>query len=465
MNDQQTLSLESALNDLIGLVWGEFVLIPLLSFAGLFLMIGLRAVPWRYLPFAIGLLWKPQSSTVKGEITPFQALMTALSATIGTGNIAGVATAIYFGGPGAVFWMWVIALIGMATKYSEALLAVKYRQVDRDGHFVGGPMYYIKNGLGARWNWLASTFATFGMIAAFGIGNMVQSNSVADVLSSDYAIDTRITGLMLAGLTGAVIIGGIRRIADVVQRLVPFMAISYLIAALLILGLNFELVPAALAKIISSAFSGHAASGGFLGATVWMAIRWGFARGIFSNESGLGSAAIAHGAARTNSPARQGMIAMLGTFIDTIIMCTLTGLVLIVTNAWQSGEQGASMSAFAFSAALGASGGHVVAIGLAVFAFTTIIGWSYYGERCAAYLFGTAVIPAYRIFWIAAIVIGAMFKLNIVWAFADLFNGLMAIPNLVALLLLSPVVFSETRSYIKELASLNRRTANELSNL
>jgi AGCS family alanine or glycine:cation symporter len=450
------LTLELALNDLVSLVWGEFVLIPLLSMVGLFLMIGLRAVPWRYLPFAIGLLRRSHSSSAAGEISPFQALMTALSATIGTGNIAGVATAIYFGGPGAVFWMWIIALIGMATKYSEALLAVKFRQVDSNGHFVGGPMYYIKNGLGARWSWLASAFAIFGMIAAFGIGNMVQSNSVADVLSSGYAIDTRLTGVVLAALTAAVIIGGIRRIADVVQRLVPFMAVSYLLTALLILVLNFELIPGAFTVIVSSAFNGHAASGGFLGATIWMAVRWGFARGIFSNESGLGSAAIAHGAAKTNSPARQGMIAMLGTFIDTIVMCTLTGLVLIVTNAWQSGEQGASMSALAFSTTLGAPGGHIVAVGLAVFAFTTIIGWSYYGERCAAYLFGTTIIPVYRIFWIAAIVLGAIFKLNIVWAFADLFNGLMAIPNLIALVLLSPVVFSETRTYIRNLAGLKR---------
>ena len=445
---------EIALNDLVSLVWGEYVLIPLLSVVGFYLTARLRAVPWRYLPHAITLLWKPQPCTTAGEISPFQALMTALSATIGTGNIAGVATAIYFGGPGAVFWMWTIALIGMATKYSEALLAVKFRQVDRNGNYVGGPMYYIKNGLGARWTWLASAFAMFGMIAAFGIGNMVQSNSVADVLSSGYAIDTKITGTILAGLTAAVIIGGIRRIADVVQRLVPFMAISYLLTALLILVLNFEHLPMAFSTIVSSAFSGHAASGGFLGATIWMAIRWGFTRGIFSNESGLGSAAIAHGAARTNSPARQGMIAMLGTFIDTIVMCTVTALVLIVTNAWQSGEQGASMSAMAFTSTLGAPGGHIVTIGLAIFAFTTIIGWSYYGERCAAYLFGTGIIPAYRIFWIAAILVGAVFKLNIVWAFADLFNGLMAIPNLIALVLLSPVVFSETRNYLKARADL-----------
>ncbi|MDA0824156.1 MAG: sodium:alanine symporter family protein [Proteobacteria bacterium] len=442
-------NIESALNALVGLVWGEFVLIPLLSLVGVYLTIGLRAVPWRYLPYAVTLLRQRSPSDAPGEISPFQALMTALSATIGTGNIAGVATAIYFGGPGALFWMWIIALLGMATKYSEALLAVKFRQVDRNGHFVGGPMYYIKNGLGVGWLWLARLFAVFGMIAAFGIGNMVQSNSVADVLATNYAIPTAATGFVIALITAIVIIGGVRRIADVAARLVPLMAIGYLGAASTILILNYARVPDAFTTIVSSAFSGHAATGGFLGASIWMAIRFGVARGIFSNESGLGSAAIAHGAAKTSSPARQGMVAMLGTFIDTIIVCTMTGLVLVVTDAWQSGTQGASMSAFAFSSTLGETGAHIVAIGLAVFAFTTIIGWSYYGERCAAYLFGTSIVFYYRVAWIGAIIVGAQNNLEFVWAFADLFNGLMAIPNLIALALLSPVVFSETRQYLK----------------
>jgi alanine or glycine:cation symporter, AGCS family len=449
--------IESALNTLVEFIWGEFVLIPLLSLVGVYLTIGLRAVPWRKLPYAATLLWQRSPSDAHGEISPFQALMTALSATIGTGNIAGVATAIYFGGPGALFWMWIIALVGMATKYSEALLAVKFRQVDSNGHFVGGPMYYIKNGLGVRWQWLARLFAIFGMIAAFGIGNMVQSNSVANVLATTYDVPTLATGLIIALIAAIVIVGGVRRIADVAGRLVPLMAVGYLVAASTILILNYERVPGAFATIISSAFSGHAATGGFLGASIWMAIRFGFARGIFSNEAGLGSAAIAHGAAKTNSPARQGLVAMLGTFIDTIIVCTMTGLVLIVTDAWQSEFQGASMSAFAFSSTLGEAGGHIVAIGLAVFAFTTIIGWSYYGERCAAFLFGTSIISYYRAVWIGAIIVGAQNNLEVVWAFADVFNGLMAIPNLVALALLSPIVFSETRQFLMN-KSITART-------
>ncbi len=439
---------ETLLNSLVRYVWGEYILIPLLALVGIYLSLGLKLLPWRYLGYAIRLLWRSDKPGTPGEITPLQALMTALSATIGTGNIAGVATAIYFGGPGALFWMWVIALMGMATKYSEAVLALKYRQVDRQGQYVGGPMYYIKNGLGGKWRWLASAFALFGMIAAFGIGNMVQSNSVSDVLSSTYAIPEPVTGLVIASIVGITIIGGVRRIADVATCLVPLMAILYLCAAVSILLLKGDLVPSAFATIFYSAFNESTATQGFLGATAWMAIRWGCARGIFSNEAGLGSAAIAHAAAKANYPVHQGMIAMLGTFIDTIIMCTITGLVLIVSEAWLSGTQGASMSALAFSTVLGEPGRHVVSVGLAIFAFSTIIGWSYYGERCAAYLFGTRIIPVYRTVWIAAIVMGAIFKLDLVWAFADLFNGLMAIPNLVALLLLSPVIFSETRKFL-----------------
>ena len=446
-------TIASWVNRLVGIVWGEFVLIPLLALVGIYLTVGLHAMPWRYLGYAVRLLWRRESGETHGEISPFQALMTALSATIGTGNIAGVATAIYFGGPGAVFWMWVIALFGMATKYAEALLAVKFREVDATGQYVGGPMYYIENGLGPRWKWLAGAFSAFGMAAAFGIGNMVQSNSVAEVLASQYAVPTFATGGAMALIAGLVIIGGVRRIAEVAAGLVPLMAGGYFIAAVAILGLNAHAVPAAFVTIVDGAFNGTAAGGGFVGATVWMAIRWGFARGIFSNESGLGSAAIAHAAARTNNAVRQGMVAMLGTFIDTIIMCTLTGLVIIVTGAWLEGAQGASMSRAAFVSGLGGAGGHIVAIGLAVFAFTTIIGWSYYGERCAAYLFGVKIIAAYRAVWVAAILLGALFHLNLVWAFADLFNGLMAIPNLIALLLLSPLVFRETRIYLKGLVA------------
>ena len=441
-------TLQDLLDKLSGIIWGEYVLIPLLALVGIYLTLGLRAMPWRYIPRAFTLLWQdraPESSN-KGDISPFQALMTALSATIGTGNIAGVATAIYFGGPGAIFWMWVIALFGMATKYAEAVLAVKYREVDELGNHVGGPMYYIKNGLSKNWAWLGTVFALFGMIAAFGIGNMVQSNTVASELYASFQVPTWVTGVIMATLTGAVILGGIRRIANVAEKLVPFMASAYILGALIIIFLNIFEVPAALMLIIEDAFTGTAAEGGFLGATVMMAIRWGVARGIFSNEAGLGSAAIAHAAAKTNNPVRQGMIAMLGTFIDTIIICSMTALVIILTGAWDSGIKGAPMSSLAFNTGL-AGGGYIVTFGIIIFAFTTVLGWSYYGERCACYLLGVKAILPYRILWVMATLTGALVKLGLVWTLADVLNGLMAIPNLIALLLLSPVIFSATREY------------------
>ncbi len=437
------------LNTLSGIIWGEYLLIPLLAIVGIYLTIGLRAMPWRKLPLAFQTLWQGRkgSSKNKGDISPFQALMTALSATVGTGNIAGVATAIYFGGPGAIFWMWLIAIFGMATKYAEAVLAVSYRETDALGNYVGGPMYYIRNGLGDNWRWMAASFAFFAMIAAFGIGNMVQSNSVADEINSSFDIPTWLTGAVMAVLASCVIIGGVKRIAQVASKLVPLMAAIYIIAALAIIFLNIEKLPAAFLLIIESAFSGSAASGGFLGASIWMAIRWGFARGIFSNESGLGSAPIAHAAAQTTDPVKQGMVAMLGTFIDTLILCSLTAFVIIITGAWESGLQGAPMTSLAFSSGLYGYGNYVVSFGLILFAFTTILGWSYYGERCASYLFGTKIIIYYRIVWIVAIFIGAVVKLEVVWTFADVLNGLMALPNLIALLLLSPIVFSKTRQY------------------
>ena len=390
---------EQWVNALVSIVWGEFVLIPLLAAVGLYLTVGLRAVPWRYLPYAIKLLREPRERAAGGEISPFQALMTALSATIGTGNIAGVATAIFLGGPGAIFWMWLIAFVGMATKFSEAVLAVKFRETDATGQYVGGPMYYIRNGLGRRFRWLGTAFALFGMIAAFGIGNMVQSNSVANALASQYTIAPWITGGLLAIVTAFVVLGGVRRIGEVAARIVPLMAVLYVLAAITVLTINGGAIPGAFELIITSAFQGSAATGGFAGATVWMAIRWGVARGIFSNESGLGSAAIAHAAARTTEPVRQGMVAMLGTFIDTIIVCTLTALVILVSGAWDSGATGASLTNAAFTHTLGSVGGDIVSVGIAVFAFTTIIGWSYYGERCAAFLFGTRCIPYYRCLW------------------------------------------------------------------
>jgi len=442
-------ALTEILNAASGFIWGPVMLVLLLG-TGVFLTIGLKAMPWRHLGSGFQLLWRGRASTEDGDITPFQALMTALAATIGTGNIAGVATAIYYGGPGAVFWMWLIALVGMATKYSEAVLAVKYREVDERGRYVGGPMYYIKNGLGKRWHWLGFAFAGFGMIAAFGIGNMVQSNSVAHAMESSFDAPTWLTGLVITVVTAFVILGGVKRIATVAAKLVPIMAIAYVAGAMWIILANIGDVPAALAIIVSDAFTGTAATGGFLGATIWAAIRFGVARGIFSNEAGLGSAPIAHAAARTNDPVQQGMIGMLGTFIDTIIVCTMTALVIILTGAWTSGENGAALSTLAFDTALPGVGSYIVTLGLVVFAFTTVLGWSYYGERCAEFLFGIRVIFPYRMFWLAAIMVGALGKLEFIWLLADVLNGLMAITNLIALVVLSPVVFKLTRDYFQK---------------
>ena len=443
-------AIEALLNQLSGYIWGPFMLVLLLG-SGLYLTIGLKAMPWRRLMTAFRLLWQGRRSEESGDITPFQALMTSLSATIGTGNIAGVATAIALGGPGAVFWMWLTALFGMATKYSEAVLAVKYREVDSLGKQVGGPMYYIRNGLGERWCWLATLFALFGMIASFGIGNMVQANSVADAVEATFEVPLWATGLVLTLLTGIVILGGIQRIAKVASGLVPLMAFAYLAAALTVIILQIDQLPAALKLIVTSAFSGSAALGGFAGASIWAAMRFGVARGIFSNEAGLGSAPIAHAAAQTDSPVQQGMIAMLGTFIDTLVICTVTALVIVMSGAWQSGESGAELSTLAFDTHLPGIGGAIVAAGLAVFAFTTILGWSYYGERCAEYLFGVRAILPFRLLWVVAVPLGALGQLELIWLMADVMNGLMAIPNLVALLLLSPVIFRLTREGLARL--------------
>jgi AGCS family alanine or glycine:cation symporter len=373
--------------------------------------------------------------------------MTALSATVGSGNIAGVATAIFLGGPGAVFWMWVTALFGMASKYAEAVLAVRFREVDELGNHVGGPMYYIQNGLGSRWRWLAILFSLFGALAAFGIGNTVQANTVALAVESSLHVPVWVSGLVMALFTGAVIIGGVRRLGVVAATLVPFMAMFYIAGALSIILLNLEQVPAALMTIIHHAFTGTAAAGGFAGATVLMAIHFGVARGLFSNEAGLGSAPIAHAAAKTNDPVHQGLIAMLGTFIDTIVVCTMTALVIILTGSWTGGQTGAALTSAAFNSGLAQGGGVVVTVALILFAFTTLLGWSYYGERCAEYLFGVRVIQPFRILWVIAIPIGAMGNLGVVWTIADILNGLMAIPNLIALLALSPVIFHLTRKH------------------
>ncbi|MCW8923436.1 MAG: sodium:alanine symporter family protein [Gammaproteobacteria bacterium] len=438
--------IKTLLEGLNGIVWGPLMLVLILG-TGFFLMSGLRFMPLRHIAYGFRMLWLGRKKTGEGDIAPFKALMTSLSATVGTGNIAGVATAIFTGGPGALFWMWCTALVGMATKYAEAVLAVYYREKDAKGDHIGGPMFYIKNGLKSHWAWLGTAFAIFGALAGFGIGNTIQANSVADVLNSNFKISPMLTGITMAVLVALVLIGGIRRIADVASKLVPLMAISYLLGGLVVLLMNITAIPAAIELIITHAFTPTAATGGFAGATVMLAIQWGVARGIFSNEAGLGSAPIAHAAAATNSPVQQGTIAMLGTFIDTLIICSITGLVIIVTGAWTGGENGASLSAAAFELALPGVGSHIVTFGLAIFAFTTILGWSFYGEKCVEYLFGVRAIVPFRVLWVLAIPIGADSELKFIWLLADTLNALMALPNLIALLLLSPLVFRLTREY------------------
>ena len=430
-----------------GVVWGVPMLILILG-AGLFLTVGLRFLTIMKIPFGFSLLWKGRiPGNDAGDITPFNALMTSLSATIGTGNIAGVATAIFLGGPGAVFWMWMTALVGMGTKYAEAVCAVRFREKDENGNFVGGPMYYIQNGMGANWRWLAITFALFAGIAGFGIGNMVQSNSIADALYTTFDIPHLYTGIIVALLVGAVLLGGIQRISQVVGALVPFMAALYILASIVVLAINANAIPAAFGLIFTHAFSPAAATGGFAGAAVWAAIRFGVARGVFSNEAGLGSAPIAHAAAKTKGPVSQGLVAMLGTFIDTLIVCTFTALAILSTGVWTSGATGAALTSAAFEAALPGFGGVIIAVSLAIFAFTTIIGWSYYSERSLQYLFGTSIIMPFRAVWSLAAIIGATVKLGFIWLLADTLNAMMAIPNLVALVVLSPIVFAVTKEF------------------
>ncbi|MFU8764956.1 MAG: alanine/glycine:cation symporter family protein [Haliea sp.] len=425
--------------------WGPVMLVLLLG-TGLYLSIGLRFLTLRNIPRAFALLLGGREGRGRGDISPFSALMTSLSATIGTGNIAGVATAIVLGGPGALFWMWITALVGMATKYAEAVCAVRFREQDAAGNYSGGPMYYIRNGLHKRWHWLAWAFAIFGTLAGFGIANTVQSNSVSQVLQDSFAVPPLATGLVLMMLVAAVILGGVRRIARVASWLVPFMALTYILMGLIVLLTHITAVPAAVAVIVESAFTGSAATGGFAGATVWAAIRFGVARGVFSNEAGLGSAPIAHAAARTDQPVQQGMIAMLGTFVDTLVVCTMTGLVIVIMDVLPSGVSGASLTSMAFAGGM-PGGQYVVTLGLCLFAFTTMIGWSFYGERCAVFLFGVRASMPFRLLWVAAIPVGTLIELELVWLIADTLNAFMAIPNLIALLLLAPLVFRISRDY------------------
>lgn len=436
------------LNQISSYVWG-LPLIVLLLGTGVYLTIILRGIQFRALIPSLLLAFTKGKEDEKseGDISHFQALMTALSATVGVGNIAGVATAIAAGGPGALFWMWITGLVGMATKYSEAVLAIKYREKDKFGTMSGGPMYYISKGLGMkRLGWL---FALFASIAAFGIGNMVQSNSVAHALESAFGVSPWITGIVLCGATGFVIIGGIKSIAKVTSTLVPFMIVLYLIGAIISLYVNFEQIPHAFYLIFHHAFTPAAATGGFAGAIIRETITKGVARGIFSNESGLGSSPIAAAAAKTANPVRQALVSMSQTFIDTIVVCTFTGLVIITSGHWSSGETGAALSAHAFERSVPNNwGADLVSVCLVFFTYSTLLGWSYYGEKAIEFIFKERAVMPYRAVFTLVVLLGAVVEFDIVWTFADIMNGLMAFPNLVGLLLLSRVVVEETKRYL-----------------
>lgn len=431
-------------------VWGPFLLIPLLLLTGLYLTIRLRGIQFTRLWHSLWLaLVVRKEAEAEGDISHFQALMTALAATVGTGNIVGVATAIAAGGPGALFWMWMTGLVGMATKFAEAVLSVKYRTTDAHGRQAGGPMYYLSAGIqGGFGRFLGLAFALFAAVAAFGIGNMVQSNSMADSLEASFGFPVAVSGLVIALAAAAVILGGIRSIGRFTGVFVPVMIVAYLGGSGFILLRHLAEIPVALGLIFESAFSGSAAVGGFAGAAVREAIRFGVARGIFSNESGLGSAGIAAAAAQTRVPVRQALVSMTQTFIDTLVVCSFTGLALIVTGAWQSGENGAPLTQLAFQQGLGGEwGGWVVTIALTLFAFSTILGWSYYGEKSMEYLLGPRSVMPYRALFVIATFFGAIRSLDFVWTVSDLMNGLMALPNLIGLVLLSGVIVREVAEY------------------
>ena len=435
-------SLAQYINAISNAVWGP-VLIIILVGTGVYMTFRLKFVQISHFAHAFGLIsGKYDNPDDEGDITHFQALSAALSATIGTGNIAGVATAIAAGGPGAVFWMWITAFFGMALKYASCLLSMKYRVIHEDGSVSGGPMYYLEKGLG--WKWLAVCFAFFTMIASLGIGNMVQANSVADPLHTYMGIPEIVTGIVMAVMVFLVIVGGIRRIGHVAAKIVPFMCIVYIFGAIWVLIANINLVGGAFAQIFVGAFSLKAGLGGLLGTT----IRYGVARGVFSNEAGLGSAPIAHAAAKTKEPVREGLVAMIGPFIDTIVICTMTALVIILTGAWKMDLNGAALSASAFEIGLPGLGKYIVAFGLVFFAFSTALSWSYYGDRCAEYLFGEKAIRVYRVIFVLFLPLGATMRLGTLWSLADIGNALMAFPNLIGVIALSGVVVYETRKYI-----------------
>ncbi len=463
-------TINTVLGKIDSFVWG-IPLIALILLSGLFLTIRLKGVQFRKLPHAFKKMFANEKSGQHGEVSSFAALCTALSATIGTGNIVGVATAVVAGGPGALFWMWLAALVGMATKYSECLLSVKYRQVTEDGHIIGGPFYYIEKGMGSKFKWLAKIFAVFGVcVGLMGIGTFTQVNGIASAVNNffdannswtvsifgiDYSWTVVIAAIVVAFFVALVIIGGIKRISSVAQVIVPFMAITYVILTVLIIGFNITKVPGAFATIVKSAFGVRAAAGGALGAMM-VAMQNGIARGIFSNEAGLGSAPIAAAAAHTDEPAKQGLISMLGTFIDTIIICTMTGLAIVITGAWDMGLQGVAVTTKAFQIGLpfpGEVASFLLMICLIFFAFTTILGWDYYSEKCLEYLTGgrMGIVKAYRWVYIACVFFGPFMTISAVWTIADIFNGLMAIPNLIALLALNGVVVMETKKYLDKI--------------
>ena len=439
------------LNEIDAFVWGPPLLVLLVG-TGILMTFRLQLLQVFKLPQALGLIFSAKNDG-SGDVNSFKALCTALAATVGTGNIVGVATAIKAGGPGALFWMWIAAFFGMATKYSECLLAVKYRTVDANGNISGGPMYYIENGLGKKYKPLAVMFAVFGVLCAyFGIGTFAQVNSIVEITQISAGIPVVYTGIALTVVVAAVTIGGLKSIATVAAKVVPAMALLYFLTTVGIMIVFADQVPAAIATVLNSAFTPTAAQGGFLGATVMLAMRSGVARGVFSNESGLGSAPIVAAAAKTKWAAEQGLISMTGTFIDTIIICTLTGLSLVVSGVWCGPLNGAAMTESAFTMAFPAFGSILLLVGLVLFAFTTILGWNYYGERCVEYLMGVKAILPYRIIFICLIACGPFMKLEEIWVLADIVNGLMAIPNLIALIALSGVVVAETKAYQKHLA-------------
>lgn len=430
-------------NVVSGYVWGPILLILLVG-TGLYLTIRMGVLQCSMLPYALKLAFsRNQDEKAPGDISQFQALMTALAATIGTGNIAGVATAVVLGGPGAIFWMWASALVGMATKYAEGLLAIKYRFKDENGEMSGGPMHYIERGLNMKW--LAMSFAFFGMIAALGTGCSVQSNSVAHAINDTFGVPGWLTGLALCLITALVVIGGIKKIARAASLIVPVMALLYVAGGLVIILSNIDRLLPAIILIFTDAFTGAAVAGGAVGTV----IRYGVARGVFSNEAGLGTAPIAAAAAKTDVPVKQALVSMTGTFIDTIVVCSITGLALVMGGLYTTGVTGAALTSQTFNALLPGPGGWIVTIGLIFFAYSTILGWSFYGEKCAQYLLGRRAVYPYRIVFIIFVMLGTVASLDLVWAVSDVFNGLMAFPNLVGIALLSGVVIKETQEYRK----------------